>query len=32
LTPLLINASPFILLLAFWIFMMRQMGKGNPPK
>jgi cell division protease FtsH len=26
---LLINASPFILLLAFWIFMMRQMQSGG---
>ena len=26
---LLVNASPFILLLAFWIFMMRQMQSGG---
>ena len=27
----LINASPFLLLLAFWIFMMRQMQNRRPP-
>ena len=30
----LINASPFLLLLAFWVFMMRQMrgaGRSGPP-
>jgi cell division protease FtsH len=27
----LINASPFLLLLAFWIFMMRQMQGRRPP-
>ncbi|MCU1262770.1 MAG: ATP-dependent metalloprotease FtsH [Bryobacterales bacterium] len=29
LVSLLVNASPFILLLAFWIFMMRQMQSGG---
>ena len=27
----LINASPFLLLLAFWVFMMRQMQNRRPP-
>jgi cell division protease FtsH len=27
----LINASPFMLLLAFWVFMMRQMQGRRPP-
>src|SRR5262249_58594352 len=27
----LINASPFLLLLAFWVFMMRQMQGRRPP-
>ena len=28
---ILVNASPFIVLLAFWIFMMRQMQSGGGP-